>query len=229
MCGEKLNALLVVGSLMGSPPRVRGKEGAYSGIHPLGGITPACAGKRQARRSVHDSRRDHPRVCGEKRSIWARGSVRRGSPPRVRGKVCVIGRAARVGGITPACAGKSIRNAPSSVLFGDHPRVCGEKFFPKGLQIGGEGSPPRVRGKAAHWAKAVSAEGITPACAGKRTAGTLEVAKYKDHPRVCGEKLWNGYQQQSKQGSPPRVRGKVHSDCHASAHKRITPACAGKR
>ena len=50
-----------------------------------------------------------------------------GSPPRMRGKVALTLDVDEIAGITPAYAGKSIRSAPSSVLFGDHPRVCGEK------------------------------------------------------------------------------------------------------
>ena len=30
-------------------------------------------------------------------------------------------------------------------------------------------------------------------------------------------------------GSPPRVRGKVHDKAGIKLHRRITPACAGKR
>ena len=50
----------------------------------------------------------------------------------------------------------------------------------------------------------------------------------RDHPRVCGEKASyvpaGGY----RQGSPPRVRGKVGSKLSVDHGLRITPACAGK-
>ena len=49
VCGEKKVAGLDAVKVQGSPPRMRGKEGAYSGIHPKGGITPAYAGKRLKR------------------------------------------------------------------------------------------------------------------------------------------------------------------------------------
>ena len=50
-------------------------------------------------------------------------------------------------GITPAYAGKreGPKNAQSKV--GDHPRVCGEKFFVVLVRLFGPGSPPRMRGK----------------------------------------------------------------------------------
>ena len=90
-------------------------------------------------------------------------------------------------------------------------------------------APPRVRGKVSCFQLVEGADGITPACAGKR--GTLLQTKrlQKDHPRVCGEKLLlvglNGF----NQGSPPRVRGKASKASSPVSSTRITPACAGKR
>ena len=51
----------------GSPPRVRGKVFFYvAAIHGFG-ITPACAGKRQIWDCQKGVKKDHPRVCGEKK------------------------------------------------------------------------------------------------------------------------------------------------------------------
>ena len=47
VCGEKLYALLVAGSLMGSPPHVRGKVLILDDVPGVVGITPAYAGKRR--------------------------------------------------------------------------------------------------------------------------------------------------------------------------------------
>ena len=46
MCGEKTFASLLELIAGGSPPHVRGKEGKASRAPFRGGITPACAGKR---------------------------------------------------------------------------------------------------------------------------------------------------------------------------------------
>ena len=70
----------------GSPPRVRGKGLAAPDRPVVGGITPACAGKRQLN---DNTLREHG-----------------GSPPRVRGKVPVLQVDLQLRGITPACAGK---------------------------------------------------------------------------------------------------------------------------
>ena len=50
----------------------------------------------------------------------------------------------------------------------------------------------------------------------------------KDHPRVCGENLFNQILHRACVGSPPRVRGKRARDNWAYWRLRITPACAGK-
>ena len=76
-------------------------------------------------------------------------------------------------GITPACAGKSMREV--------------------GVYQAGVGSPPRVRGKDFQGTVTPPYSGITPACAGKSWAmGQIESGK-EDHPRVCGEKLKTEY------------------------------------
>ena len=111
-------------------------------------VSPAYAGKRRTLTAALRSRRDHPRVCGEKCmsaiALW----YAVGSPPRMRGKVfrcCVSGR-----------------------ITGDHPRVCGEKYRMKPNRICGAGSPPRMRGKASFSRHSRPGDGITPAYAGKR-------------------------------------------------------------
>ena len=94
----------------------------------MSGITPACAGKRDCPGILSGRHRDHPRVCGEKSDQYEILDELRGSPPRVRGKVNKSIQREGLGGITPACAGKSY--APKNVRFlpWDHPRVCGEKL-----------------------------------------------------------------------------------------------------
>ena len=50
-----------------------------------------------------------------------------------------------------------------------------------------------------------------------------------DHPRVCGEKIGEFKAIIIKEGSPPRVRGKVSARPVPARASGITPACAGKR
>ena len=92
--------------------------------------------------------------------------------------------------------------------MGDHPRVCGEKVPAMYSSFITQGSPPRMRGKAAPSWQSRPAD--------------------KDHPRVCGEKgafccrvpmIW---------GSPPRMRGKAVYNRIIQLRVGITPAYAGK-
>ncbi len=66
VCGEKAGIPSASANLRGSPPRVRGKAYRYCDSGQAGGITPACAGKRNRRRGGGVCQKDHPRVCGEK-------------------------------------------------------------------------------------------------------------------------------------------------------------------
>ena len=86
VCGEKDLKRVRWRYTVGSPPRVRGK-GYTVGFFPGGqGITPACAGKSTPTSTTPFGRKDHPRVCGEKKAYGRSEDGREGSPPRVRGK-----------------------------------------------------------------------------------------------------------------------------------------------
>ena len=70
--------------------------------------------------------------------------------------------------------------------------------------------------------------GITPAYAGKRTSPLHEPSMRRDHPRVCGEKLFVFAGVAAVPGSPPHVRGKGQGQGDGCDHQGITPAYAGK-
>ena len=208
---------------------MRGKEGDAPVAADAVGINPACAGKSRGHRGRRSSSRDHPRVCGEKRSCSRISWRTLGSPPRVRGKVLPLPPRAHFPRITPACAGKSGSSAAGRSAPRDHPRVCGEKGGILLVENTYEGSPPRVRGKA--WV-AQNADGfwrITPACAGKSCQLKHRFALLRDHPRVCGEKPKSFAAVAEWEGSPPRVRGKGKRARIFCVVMGITPACAGKR
>ena len=147
-------------------------------------------------------------MCGEKHRLAQDQMGAKGSPPRVRGKARLPKTFIARFGITPACAGKSVKSNLIMDFCWDHPRGCGEK----GLSIAGQmknlGSPPRVRGKAERKCDGRMVSGITPACAGKSNALLREAGW-----------IW---------GSPPRVRGKARRQYDNQQSKGITPACAGK-
>lgn len=131
-----------------SPPRMRGKAKNRCRSCPLTRITPACAGKRTCTATRRCGNGNHPRVCGEKRSISIFSRQALGSPPRMRGKALQLPLCILDMRITPAYAGKSNTFLCKGLTARDHPRVCGEKGLIKVSACGREGSPPRMRGKA---------------------------------------------------------------------------------
>ena len=170
---------------------MRGKAGRSFAVCCSAGITPAYAGKSRQRYPAIPRKRDHPRVCGEKIPKNRFRSGKRGSPPRMRGKVLCFRQVRQSGGITPAYAGKRYTYLIQMLCDRDHPRVCGEKGFSAFLGNCCAGSPPRMRGKgySKHWRRLEIR--ITPAYAGKRQLQTCAYQCGKDHPRVCGEKFDN--------------------------------------
>ena len=168
MCGEKEAVTARRYTPRGSPPRVRGKGAQKPGVHPVRGITPACAGKS----NVY--------------ALWKKATL--GSPPRVRGKESCRLHRHKHSRITPACAGKRKSLQLQFAILKDHPRVCVEKLLSALSARAVVGSPPRVRGKAETYNRREVWKRITPACAGKRNNDYSNRARHWDHPRVCGEK-----------------------------------------
>ena len=188
VCGEKQTQLLPSFLLLGSPPRMRGKECLTDEVEVVQRITPAYAGKSSRNETCWHRPWDHPCVCGEKVISMSTMNCGWGSPPRMRGKAwgrccpdrlrwdhpCVCGEKACdavpglvVRRITPAYAGKRIRLICSITGSKDHPRMCGEKNMCLSVRPIRTGSPPRVRGKVRLFRDLLLGCGITPAYAGK--------------------------------------------------------------
>ena len=130
--------------------------------------------------------------------------------------------------ITPAYAGKSVSPIENWRYRRDHPRLCGEKASLPPFCPCPWGSPPPMRGKARKSAAAALSGRITPAYAGKRYTPWHLWNRYKDHPRLCGEKFSFLRQPMRLPGSPPPMRGKATLFLFFGVHRRITPAYAGK-
>ena len=111
--------------------------------------------------------------------------------------------------ITPAYAGKSMRQRLPRSFCRDHPRLCGEKLCVRIFRVCVQGSPPPMRGKVLSFA--------------------VEKTTFQDHPRLCGEKRRGGQLPDLRVGSPPPMRGKAAGGSDLMAVSRITPAYAGKR
>ena len=129
VCGEQVKVSVYERDGGGSPPRVRGTVKEVHHALKTGGITPACAGNSRVHLPKTDACQDHPRVCGEQLP-GGHGRMRGiGSPPRVRGTVCVLSVSRQKLRITPACAGNRFLACNRLRTWWDHPRVCGEQPF----------------------------------------------------------------------------------------------------
>ena len=207
-CGENLVDIADIRFPQGSSPRVRGKPHRRRPRRQAGRLIPARAGKTSARSGTRATRRAHPRACGENKlhaevanillgssprvrgkpggRAW-RACRRGGSSPRVRGKQPARHRHEPVGGLIPACAGKT-RGDPHPWTAGPaHPRVCGENDVKKTNDSDFKGSSPRVRGKRTSGPRSPWTRRLIPACAGKTPARTVATPRPWAHPRVCGE------------------------------------------
>ena len=134
--GEKFGVMAGEAGAGGSPPHTRGKAAGSVPADQPRRITPAHAGKSNAKAS---SRR-----CTGGSPPHTRGKVRRhvrhtqklGSPPHTRGKVDCDSLFRNADRITPAHAGKSSQNVRLCRKAEDHPRTRGEKAVPRCGRIG---------------------------------------------------------------------------------------------
>ena len=146
-CGENRLNTSWYSSVRGSPPQVRGKLCCYARATRKDRITPAGAGKTAPPQRTRRNAWDHPRRCGENGLQIFKFIGRLGSPPQVRGKHFHANAAPWADGITPAGAGKTLRQLKKKS------RV--------------QGSPPQVRGKLGSHNNFRLCARITPAGAGK--------------------------------------------------------------
>ena len=108
---------------------MRGKLLCYLRAKLIVRISPACAGKTTLIKISGETPKDHPRVCGENRSLLFQLALCVGSPPRVRGKLLYSYGVNNCVRITPACAGKTLTKDNAPIKEKDHPRVCGENIM----------------------------------------------------------------------------------------------------
>ena len=107
MCGKNVAYKADLRKRIGSPPRVREKPLYALIVANVYRITPACAGKTTKEIFITKYGEDHPRVCGKNAHCAQAVFFGKGSPPRVREKLCELTLCAGCRGITPACAGKT--------------------------------------------------------------------------------------------------------------------------
>ena len=187
---------------------MRGKQRPWRVDAGASGLIPAHAGKTTTSAFARVRAAAHPRACGENRTPLAGVHGRAGSSPRMRGKLKSTRAKFQDLGLIPAHAGKTRRPLPARFDSGAHPRACGENKRHE------KGSTQRP------W--------LIPAHAGKTWSFFRAASRVRAHPRACGENLlWRGGTE-VREGSSPRMRGKLCYRCIHSGRNRLIPAHAGK-
>ena len=146
-CGENARASSWIAWILGSSPRMRGKQTMSFLKLKTTGLIPAHAGKTCPPTLPGNTNPAHPRACGENvvaETITAAGG---GSSPRMRGKPLRQDVFKPARGLIPAHAGKTPARAEATTAPGAHPRACGENAYGLGALSSGGGSSPRMRGK----------------------------------------------------------------------------------
>ncbi len=187
VCGENVIPTSERPELMGTSPRMRGKQQqAFHPAHPSRNI-PAYAGKTAACRLVPIAPAEHPRVCGENfRPVEGEKSAK-GTSPRMRGKHPNMTSPLEAFGNIPAYAGKTMQHKIFCPPNWEHPRVCGENRITCSWYTKQPGTSPRMRGKLFVPDTLSSFHRNIPAYAGKTSSQDFKSKTQTEHPRVCGE------------------------------------------
>ena len=214
-------------TIEGSSPRMRGTRIPFDTIHANAGIIPAHAGNTAILKSCRLGIRDHPRACGEHQVRDTMYGTTQGSSPRMRGTPNIRPLAGKGDGIIPAHAGNTRIAFRYQILFGDHPRACGEHGLLACTVGVGQGSSPRMRGTRSKTVSSSRRTGIIPAHAGNTKVFSMKARSAWDHPRACGEHFTRTKNQLEQAGSSPRMRGTLSMWMIARFSSGIIPAHAG--
>ena len=190
-------------------------------------IIPALAGNTRMPILTPCSGTDHPRSRGEYHIHMIRMPASTGSSPLSRGIPMQLRRNIISGGIIPALAGNTRRQAETLLLFQDHPRSRGEYRLPLCTMVFCGGSSPLSRGILTVWRDPDKIGGIIPALAGNTSWHWPRMGLRKDHPRSRGEYLLWKFQNLEPLGSSPLSRGIPAAPLRAGTRGRIIPALAG--
>ena len=160
----------------GLPPLVRERPDHSQRIFDCSGITPARAGKTLLLPVTVAAFKDHPRSCGKDDYPALTAYEKQGSPPLVRERHIARQRKRKLGGITPARAGKTGAEGLGPSTNGDHPRSCGKDVPCWMMTAWPTGSPPLVRERLCRLLRKSTFGGITPARAGKTQYAAIRTA-----------------------------------------------------
>ncbi len=126
-CGDERAAAMPGVRSPGRPPRVRGRATARTARSPRLWKTPARAGTSLPNFRADSCAREDPRACGDEGAPIRYSVIRRGRPPRVRGRAHRRNTCRRHWGKTPARAGTRPRQGHKAHPPREDPRACGDE------------------------------------------------------------------------------------------------------
>ena len=130
--------------------------------------------------------------------------------------------------IIPAHAGQTRSSGCRTLRAADHPRACGANVTARPMAPSRCGSSPRMRGKRRLVREQHHRIRIIPAHAGQTASGRPEASCSADHPRACGANKSLSRMSPLRNGSSPRMRGKLLRCRIGQDRHRIIPAHAGQ-
>ncbi len=166
VCGERVVEEGYVRAGYGSAPRVRGTHQRSFRRRRARRFSPACAGNASTKPPTSGIASVQPRVCGERRKLFAAADPDDGSAPRVRGTLFPHPADLRERRFSPACAGNATEPIRRAQPHAVQPRVCGERGSFKVYDDERVGSAPRVRGTLHESTGIRLRQRFSPACAG---------------------------------------------------------------
>ena len=130
--------------------------------------------------------------------------------------------------IIPAHAGQTRLGVMSVGDGTDHPRACGANLLLRISFTPAFGSSPRMRGKPLGSGQRSQRRRIIPAHAGQTYVTSDGNNNGPDHPRACGANSLPMTFIIDRNGSSPRMRGKLGHVHDRAGEARIIPAHAGQ-
>ena len=130
--------------------------------------------------------------------------------------------------IIPAHAGQTTNQNAHGVSTSDHPRACGANQTWRHERGRRHGSSPRMRGKPLGSGQRSQRRRIIPAHAGQTYVTSDGNNNGPDHPRACGANSLPMTFIIDRNGSSPRMRGKLGHVHDRAGEARIIPAHAGQ-
>ena len=228
MGGENIPAKFRPSQEQASSPHGRGKLLAGPWAPTVNRLIPAWAGKTKLTARPDPRYRAHPRMGGENSSSTPCCISCTGSSPHGRGKLTAGCVGDRRSGLIPARAGKTAPCRSPNPANQAHPRAGGENALPVLLNMAGQGSSPRGRGKHLAAAHGSVVGRRIPAWAGKTGIFGFRAQCDTAHPRVGGENPLCPPSFGWQPGSSPRGRGKLQVKQLTHSRVGLIPARAGK-